>query len=273
LYPEQRKHAKPSKIQHAKNLIQERKEGKKMMKDPSPLSQYSVKQPNEQNNTGDRSTSLSHLLPSLLLNIVVPIVLYFLIKRYLTSSEVVALSVASLTPLVGIINSLARGRSLDILATVTLLSTGTSLLAAVSGGSKEFVLISNGFFTGALGLACFVSLFLLPKPLMFYLRRQFLAGHDPVAIANFNARWQSAHERSVNRLITMVWGCSLLGQFLLRVLLTLVLPYSLAVVLTQIIPFVAITLTFLWTVVYGRRQARLRDQQLREQLPGQAGLQ
>jgi hypothetical protein len=138
-----------------------------MMKGPSPLSQYHVKQANEKNNTSDRGPSLSRMLPSLLLNILVPIVLYFLIKRYLTTSEVIALSVASLTPLVDIISNLARRRGLDILAIVTLLSTGTGLLAAVLGGSKEFVLISNGFFTGSLGLACFVSL-LLPKPLDFF---------------------------------------------------------------------------------------------------------
>jgi hypothetical protein len=107
---------------------------------------------------------------------------------------------------------------------------------------------------------------------MFYLRRQFVAGRDPEAIANFNATWQSAHERFVNRLITTVWGCALVGQFLLRVLLTLVLPYSLAVALSQIIPFGTIFLTFLWTIAYARRQARQRDQQLREQQQRQAGL-
>ncbi|HTK10045.1 MAG TPA: VC0807 family protein [Ktedonobacteraceae bacterium] len=215
--------------------------------------------------TPPRKSTLSGILLSLLLNIVVPIILYFLIKRYLTSSEVIALSVASLTPLVNIIFNVARGRSLDLLAIVTLLSTGTGLLAAVLGGNKEFVLISNGFFTGVLGLACFVSLLLMKRPLMFYLRRQFLAGHDPVAIADFNATWQDAHARFENRLITMVWGCSLVGQFLLRVLLTLILPYSLAVILTQAIPVVAIFLTFLWTVAYGTRQAKLRGPQMREQ--------
>lgn len=204
------------------------------------------------------------MLPSLLLNIVVPVVFYSLIKRYLTSSEVVALSVASLIPVVDIIISLARRRSLDILAVVTLLSTGTGLLAACLGGNKELVLISNGFFTGVLGLVCLVSLLLLPRPLMFYIGRQFTAGRDPEAIANFNAEWQYARARSVHRLITTVWGCTLVGQFLLRVLITLALPYSLAVPLTQTLLFGTIILTFLWAFAYGRR-ARQRGQEIREQ--------
>jgi hypothetical protein len=216
-------------------------------------------------NTATRSSKsiLQRMLPSLLLNILVPVVLYYLIKRYLTSSEVIALSVASLIPLVDIIISLTRRRNLDILALVTLMGTGAGILAALLGGSKEFVLISNGFFTGVLGLACFVSLLLLKRPFMFYVSRQFMAGHDPEVIATFNAEWQYAHARSAHRLITTVWGCTLLGQFLLRVLIALVLPYSLAVALSQVLLFGSILLTLLWTFAYGRR-ARQRGQQQRQ---------
>src|SRR5260370_37696244 len=87
------------------------------------------------------------LLPSLLLNIAIPLALYFLVKRYVTSSEIVALSVASLLPLVDSIFSVVRHRSLDILAIVALLGTGTGIVGALLGGSADLILIRESFFT------------------------------------------------------------------------------------------------------------------------------
>ncbi len=171
------------------------------------------------------------LLPSLLLNIAIPLALYFLVKRYVTSSEIVALSVASLFPLVDSIFSVVRHRSLDILAIVALLGTGTGIVGALLGGSADLILIRESFFTGALGLACFVSL-LLPRPLMFYFGRHFMAGRDPVRLAQFNARWQHPYARFVHRLITIVWGCAFVGEFLIRVLLVVTLPHVLVLAIS-----------------------------------------
>src|SRR5262249_36391850 len=43
-------------------------------------------------------------------------------------------------------------------------------------------------------------------PLLFYIGREFTAGHDPVKIAQFNAVWQQAGARRTFRIMTVVWG-------------------------------------------------------------------
>lgn len=196
-------------------------------------------------------TLLRRLFPSLLLNIALPFAVYVLVKRYVTSSEIVALSVASLSPLVESLFSLLRHRSLNILSVIVLLSTGTGIVGALLSSNEDLILISGSFFTGAMGLACFVSL-VFPRPLMFYLVRQFTAGRDPERLARVNAGWQQPYARFVHRLITMVWGGAFLGEFLIRVLLVLTLPHVLFVAIGPMLLTGITILTVLWTLFYAR---------------------
>jgi hypothetical protein len=152
--------------------------------------------------------------------------------------------------------SLIRHRSLDVLSIMVLLSTGSGIISALlAGGNESLILMSGSLFTGTLGIACFVSL-LLPKPLMFYLARQFTTGRDPVKRARFNEGWQKPQARSVHRLITIVWGCAFLGDFFIRLVLVLTLPHALVIALA---PFVLVGtngLAMLWTLAYGRSLAQ-----------------
>jgi hypothetical protein len=51
-----------------------------------------------------------------------------------------------------------------------------SIVAVLLGGNPRVLLVRESFFTGALGVSCFVSLVLLPRPLMFYFGRYFATG-------------------------------------------------------------------------------------------------
>jgi hypothetical protein len=195
------------------------------------------------------STSMMRgLLPSLLLNIAIPLALYFLAKRF-NASEITALSLASLFPLVDSIFGIVRHRSLDILAVIALLGTGVGIVGVLLGGNESLILIRESFFTGALGLTCFFSL-LLPRPLMFYFGRHFMAGRDPAKLASFNAQWQHPYARFVHRLITVVWGTVFLGEFLIRVLLVLNLPHALVLAVSPVILTIITIATFTWTFAY-----------------------
>ena len=189
------------------------------------------------------------LLRSVILNAVIPYVLYILAKKYFLASKLEALSIASLFPIFDSIFSFIRNRSFDLIAVITLLSIVVSIIAIFLGGSPKFLLIRESFFTGALGIICFISL-LLPRPLMFYFGRQILAGSNQTKITAFNARWEYPHVRFFFRLITVVWGFAFLGDFILRAVF--VYTFSSAVVLL-ISPFVSagITIgTIMWSLTY-----------------------
>jgi len=192
------------------------------------------------------------LLISIVLNALVPVVLYHLAKRYLSAPEVTALGAAALFPLGLSILDLSRTRTLDPVALVSLMSIAVSMIAVTLGGSPKLLLIRESFFTGAFGIACLVSL-ALPRPIMFYFGRHFTAGRDPASIAEFDSGWERLEFRHVARLITVVWGVASLLEFLVRVALVYMLPPAVVLVVSPIILGALLIATILWTFAYMRR--------------------
>lgn len=188
---------------------------------------------------------------SIVLNAVIPYLLYNLSKKFITSSELVALSIAAIFPIGDSVFSIFRKKILDLVAIITLIGIGISVVAILLGGNPKILLIRESFITGALGISCFISL-LLPRPLMFYFGRQLMAGNDSVKIAVFNSRWKYPHARFVNRLITIVWGFAFTGEFILRVILVYYLPVSTVLLISPFILNGVTILTIVWTLAYIR---------------------
>jgi hypothetical protein len=92
------------------------------------------------------------------------------------------------------------------------------------------------------------------RPLLFYIGRQFAAGHDPAAIERFNGLWQYPGARRTFRILTAVWAIGWLGEFALRVAMVLTLSISLVLAVAPFV-FNGITLALIaWTFSYVRRQ-------------------
>lgn len=203
------------------------------------------------------------ILRSLVINAAFPVVLYLLSKQYVSSSDLVALSIAAVVPLLDSIVEVIGHRRLDIVGVLALLGIVVSIVGVLLGGDPKILLIRESFLTAALGIACFASL-LLPRPLMFYFGRQFMAGNDPVKLAEFNATWQYPYARFVHRMITLGWGIAYVGEFILRVVMVYTLS---AVVVLAISPFIlggltlaAILLTFVYVRYAKRHGAEMRRQ-------------
>jgi hypothetical protein len=186
------------------------------------------------------------------LNAVIPVILYKLSKRYLSPSEFTALVVAATFPLGKSAFDLMRRRQLDPISILVLLGIATDGLALSLGGSPRLLLVRESIFTGAFGLACFASL-LLPRPMMFYFNRHFVAGTDPQRQARFNAAWQLPEVRFCHRLITIVWGCVFVGELILRIILIYNLPAAMVLVISPILIGVLTIATMIWAFSYGHR--------------------
>jgi hypothetical protein len=205
------------------------------------------------------------MIPSLIIDGLLPYLTYKLLTAYVpTISEIAALGIGAIFPVVHGVLSIWRRRRLDIIGAIVLTGIAVSIVALLIGGSPRIFLIRESFVTGALGLLALTSL-AWPRPLLFYIGRQFSAGDNPIALEQFNALWQRAPARRTFRLLTMVWAIGWLGEFSLRVVMVLTL--SVAQVLA-ISPFVfnGITLGLIaWTLAYVRRQ------QARGQTPSPPG--
>jgi hypothetical protein len=195
---------------------------------------------------------------SMLLNAAVPVILFNVAVHGLGWPEVPALGLAALVPLVDSVIELARRRRLDFIGTIVLLGIGVSLVATLLGGDPRLILIRESLLTGALGLACFASLLVLPRPLMFYAGREFM-GTDVESLARYEQTWELPAGPHVHRLITTVWGAAFAGELALRVAMVLLLPTSVVLVVGPLV-LGAITLACLtWTLAYGRSRQQRAD--------------
>jgi hypothetical protein len=194
------------------------------------------------------------ILPSLIIDGLLPFVTYLLLTTYVPSiSQVTALGLSAIFPAVNGIVTIVRRRHLDIIGTIVLISIVISIFATVLGGDAKLLLIRESFVTGALGVVC-LSSFLWPRPLMFYIGRQFTAGDDQVKVAEFNTHWQSRGGRRTFRVLTAVWAVVWLGEFALRIVMvwTLSIPQVLAIA-PLLLNGITVAL-IAWTIAYSRRR-------------------
>jgi len=206
---------------------------------------------NIQTSSSGMNFNVRGILLGLVLNVAIPLLLYTLSKRYISSSDVVALSIAALFPFVDSLFGIVRHRHLDSIAGLALLGTLVGMFGVLLGGDARLLLIRESFFTGALGLVSFLSL-LMPRPLMFYFGRQMMAGRDPEKLARFNTQWQTPYARFVHRLITTVWGFAFLGELVLRIVLVYTLPTVMVLAITPILLTAITVATLVWTFAYVR---------------------
>jgi hypothetical protein len=201
-----------------------------------------------------RGMNIRGIIPSIVMNAVVPLVVYQVLKSY-HYSDLVALSAAGLLPAIGTCFGIIRQRHVDLIGALALVGIGVSIVAVLIGGDPRILLIRESFLTGALGVACFLSL-LFPRPLMFYFGRYFATGNNPAKREQYNGLWQYPSFRSVNRIITIVWGVAYIGEVILRAIMAYTLPIP---VVLAVSPFLlgGITIaTVAWTIAYVRRSAQ-----------------
>lgn len=189
------------------------------------------------------------------------------------ASILVALAVAAIPPAFDGLYGVVRRRRMDLISALVLAGIVVSIIAVLLGGNPRVLLVRESFFTGALGVACFVSLVLLPRPLMFYFGRYFATGDDPAKLAGYNALWQYPYFRHVQRLITLVWGVAYTGEFVLRVgMAASALPIPVVLAVSPVI-FGAITVaTMVWTFAYARRAHQHGEAMRRAQSTFSAGI-
>src|ERR1700747_120641 len=123
------------------------------------------------------------IVSGIVLNAVIPVLLYKLSRRYLSPSQFTALVVATTFPLgKSLFDSGSQGQ-INPISMVALLAIAIEGVASFLDGSPRLLLVRESLFTGVFGLFCFVSL-LLPRPMMFYfglLRRHISNGAQRIA--------------------------------------------------------------------------------------------
>ena len=167
------------------------------------------------------------------LNATIPLVFYLAAKKLLLASELTALLLATVFPVLKGAYDLIHHREFDPVAAIVCLGIMTSIAGLLLGGDPHILLIRESLFTAAFGIACLISL-TFPRPIMFYFGRHFIAGKDPQRRNIFEAGWQNPTARRAHRLVTTVWGLVYVAEFVARVALVYRMP---AAVVLGVSPF------------------------------------
>jgi hypothetical protein len=202
-------------------------------------------------------TALLTWVPTLLFNIVLPIVTYEMLTDRGVGT-VPALLWSGAWPLLETALSLAIHRRIDEFSLMVLIFLVLSVVAALGFNSPRLLVVKESAVNGLFGVVLLVSL-LAPRPLMFYLGRRFATNGTPESIADWNVLWQYPGFRRTQRVITTVWGVTLVAAALVQIGLSYVLSTDTMVVVFNVLPYVVFAALIFWTITYGNR-ARARGE-------------
>ena len=195
------------------------------------------------------------LYRSLAISVVLPLAAVLVLNYRFGVPLVEALAISAVFPVADIARGWFVKRRLEPLGALMLVIIVAGVAASLLTGDVHFALIKESFGTLATGLI-FLGSLLMPKPLIFWLGRQFSAGGNPEKIARWDSLWEVPRFRAGMRVTTAVWGLGYLFDAVLRAVAAYTLPPAVVVVLSPISVIVVSLLLVLYTVNRSRQAQR-----------------
>ncbi len=208
-----------------------------------------------------KAATVRGIIFSIVINAALPFIIYTLLKDYTSLSDLLALIISGIPPIIASIVDVVRKGHVDLMSGIVLLSIVISILLILAGGSPRLYLIRESFFTAAFGIVYLISLF-FPRPLAFYFGRYFVTGNVPAKIAWFNSLWQYPAFRRSMRISTVVWGVGMVLEAAVRTFLVFTLTIPQFLLISPFVIYGIIGALMLWTFWYGR-QGQKRAEALR----------
>lgn len=194
---------------------------------------------------------------SLLINGGLPLLVYLLLLGHV--SNVLALTIATLIPMLETVIHFLKYRKWDVFAAFMFVGFFLGILAALIGGDERLILVRESFVTGILGFI-FLGSLVTRRPLIYYFALRFTVGKTKEEQAAFADNWNVPYVRRVLRILTAGWGIVLLGEALLKVALVYSLSVSTFLAISSIITYGFIGLAIVWTVIYRRKSSKKLDE-------------
>lgn len=190
-----------------------------------------------------------------LANFVLPLVIYAVCSPYM--SDVAALSLSGIPPALQTLRQAIVHKVLDPLAALVLVSIAASVVLANLTADARLLLVKDSFLTLVTGAAFLGSLCCARENLIWIYNRQF-AGPD--AQADLDAKGAVPEVQRTTRLMCLVWGCGLVAESLLRVVLVYSVPIATMAYLSTIIMLTTVLALAAWSYLYTRHRASLAAQ-------------
>ncbi len=224
------------------------------------------------NATSSAATQPNSMVRGLIVSVFINGFLPFFIYGLLSDSigTVPALLISGVPPLLDSIYTLIKRGHLDALGAIILSGIVLSILVAFIGGNERILLARESLITGLIGVGFLATLFVLPRPVQFYIARHFATGNDPVKVAEFDGYWKYEGFRFSMRFMTTVWGIGLIVEAVIRISLALTIPIQ---TFLAVSPFIAYGIwggLMVWTMWYSARGQRKGEERSRARQENEA---
>jgi hypothetical protein len=201
---------------------------------------------------------------SILINGVMPFVLYKLLVPYFPAGSIMPFVYASAFPLVGLAAGYVRTRMVDFIALIALFGIAYSVVTALLAGQVRSAMILGA--TQAFSIAAgFLVSALIGRPVIFFIARQFAAGNSKERRAQFEAVNAADGVRTFF-IATMVWVVGIAGLGVASMTLAVLFPPASYLLFNNIINTAVNVLLVVWTI----RFTRTRLMKVGERLAGKA---
>ncbi|WP_042439887.1 VC0807 family protein [Streptacidiphilus albus] len=211
-------------------------------------------------------SQLGSALRPLLIDVAIPLVLYYVLHGGAKLGTVESLFISSVVPGLRTVVALVRERSINGLALLMFVVTLAGAAISVITGDARLMLAKESLGTGVIGLSIGWSAF-TSQPLMNNAIRPFMTK----GAAAKEAAWQALNEtspefrRSLSR-VSLLWGVGLLSDCVLRVVGAFTLPVSTMVWMSTVILVAAIGVLVAGTGVVSDRAEKLLEAQSAEKV-------
>jgi uncharacterized membrane protein len=200
---------------------------------------------------GDRKLMLRSLLPTLVFDVVGPLVTYYGLKGA-GLSNVSALVLSGVLPAVRGIVEVIVHHKLDAVGLLVLIGIAVGSTVGLVTHSARLVLLEGIVPTAVFGLVCLGSL-ATTRPMMFRFALTFM-GPDTKKGREFADMWRYEGFRHVFRVVTVVWGAAYIFEAGLKGFIVESTSISTAKAVTQVLPYALLGLLIVWNISYGKRR-------------------
>lgn len=190
------------------------------------------------------------------MNVVLPTATFFVLTKAAGMADVPALLISGLWPILETGLTMRQQRRVDEFSVFALIGIVAAIATTALSGNARAVFFKDSVTTGVVGLA-FLATLVAGRPLTFYMGRRFATDGSRAQREWWDGLWRYPSFRKLQRQLCLAWGAALLGEAVVRAILTKALGTSAMVVVNNIVPYAVLGAMIAVSIMVGRRaQAR-----------------
>jgi hypothetical protein len=197
-------------------------------------------------------------LLTIVMNVALPTATFFALTQAAGLPDVPALLISGVWPVVEIGLTVRQQRRVDEFSVLVLVGIAAAVATTALSGNARAAFLKDSITTGVIGLV-FLATLVAGRPLTFYMGRRFATDGSRAQREWWDGLWRYPAFRKVQRQLCAAWGGALLGEAVLRAVLTEALGTSAMVVVNNTVPYAVIAAMMAVSIAVGRRAKARAD--------------